>query len=287
MAFLEHPHFPSDINYKLVREISYVNHIVQNQAGVEQVNTVTTQPKHRYDVRYAVKDKVAMHKLTQFFHAVRGRLHSFRFNDEFDYTSSNHPEKPISINDQELMGMVNGQNTRFQLVKRYQAGTLATLRTITKPIISTLQVSIGGIIINKAFYTVSDSGVIEFTNNDQGDIQAISNTNPCKITTRNQLSTEQTVVLANIKGMPLLNDKRYSVLSATTATITLDVDARDLGEYQGGATFNTLPVSGEQVCAGFEFDVPVRFEQDNLSMRIDADNVYSVDSLALVEVFLP
>jgi len=100
MSFIDYPRFPSDTNYKLVREIKYLNHIVKNQAGTEQINAITTQPQHRYDIVYAGKDKIPMQKLQHFFHAACGRLHYFRFKDEFDCSSSNSPNQPIAYYDQ-------------------------------------------------------------------------------------------------------------------------------------------------------------------------------------------
>jgi len=287
MSFLDYPRFPSDTNYKLVREINYLNHIVKNQAGVEQINAITTQPQHRYDVVYVGKDKTPMQKLQRFFHVVCGRLHCFRFKDEFDCTSTNNPNHSPTATDQYLSGIVDGLHNRFQLAKWYKADNLTTVRYITKPILQSVQVSIDGITVNSDFYTVSDSGVVEFTHNDKGDIKAVSNTYPCEFTARNKLSAGQSIILHNMRGMPSLNDARCAVLAATPATITLNLDTRNSGEYTGGGAFNSLPSLGESVRAGFEFDVPVRFEQDRLSMRIDADNVYSVDSLSLVEVLTP
>ena len=98
MYFLDAPRFPTDINYKLVREVNYSTDIVQNKAGVSRANAVMTQPKHRYDVSYAGKDKANMQKLLCFFHSVRGRLHSFRFKDNFDCSSSNSPDTAITAN---------------------------------------------------------------------------------------------------------------------------------------------------------------------------------------------
>jgi len=241
MSFLDYPRFPSDTNYKLVREVNYLNHIVTNQAGAEQINAITTSPQHRYDVVYAGKDKTPMQKLQRFFHVVCGRLHCFRFNDEFDCSSTNNPNQSPTATDQYLIGTVDGRNNCFQLAKWYKEGNLRTVRHITKPILQSVQVSIEGVIINSDFYTLSNSGVVEFTHNDQGDIRAVSNTYPCKITARNKLSAGQSIILRNMRGMPSLNDERCAVLAATPTAITLNVDTRHLGEYTGGGAFNSLP----------------------------------------------
>lgn len=59
-------------------------------------------------------------------------------------------------------------------------------------------------------------------------------------------------------------------------------------EPGGVITFSTAPALGLSVTAGFEFDIPCRFEKalDTLAgIRADASGVWSVQNLALLEVF--
>lgn len=52
----------------------------------------------------------------------------------------------------------------------------------------------------------------------------------------------------------------------------------------GVVTFGTAPVSGANVTASFEFDVPVRFDTDRLSATLEAYGVHSWLDIPLIEV---
>ena len=52
----------------------------------------------------------------------------------------------------------------------------------------------------------------------------------------------------------------------------------------GVITFDTAPVEGEAITADFEFDVPVRFDVDQLSATIEAYGVHSWQDIALIEI---
>jgi uncharacterized protein (TIGR02217 family) len=52
----------------------------------------------------------------------------------------------------------------------------------------------------------------------------------------------------------------------------------------GVVTFDTAPAAGVLVTAGFEFDVPVRFDTDRLDVTWDLDRLGSIASIPLVEV---
>ena len=52
----------------------------------------------------------------------------------------------------------------------------------------------------------------------------------------------------------------------------------------GIVTLDTAPASGVLITAGFEFDVPVRFDTDRLDVTWDLDRLGSIASIPLVEV---
>lgn len=52
----------------------------------------------------------------------------------------------------------------------------------------------------------------------------------------------------------------------------------------GIVTFVTAPGSGVAVTAGFEFDVPVRFDTDMLDVTLDFERLGSIQSIPLIEV---
>jgi len=52
----------------------------------------------------------------------------------------------------------------------------------------------------------------------------------------------------------------------------------------GLVTFATAPSAGVSVTAGFEFDVPVRFDTDTLDVTLDIEHLGSITSIPLLEI---
>lgn len=52
----------------------------------------------------------------------------------------------------------------------------------------------------------------------------------------------------------------------------------------GVITFNAAPAGGVVVRAGFEFDVPVRFDSDTLDVTLDFERLGSITSIPLLEI---
>ena len=52
----------------------------------------------------------------------------------------------------------------------------------------------------------------------------------------------------------------------------------------GIVSFTTAPASGAAITAGFEFDVPVRFDTDTLDVTLDIERLGSITSIPLIEV---
>ncbi|MCH2038551.1 MAG: DUF2460 domain-containing protein [Rickettsiales bacterium] len=68
-----------------------------------------------------------------------------------------------------------------------------------------------------------------------------------------------------------------SVLQNDVTDYTLDVTT-------GIVSFMVPPVNGAIISADFEFDVPVRFDTDTISVSLDNYGIHSIESLPLVEI---
>ncbi len=75
---------------------------------------------------------------------------------------------------------------------------------------------------------------------------------------------------------------------AGSAQVALDgaeqVSGWSIGTSTGLVTFDAPPVAGVLVTAGFEFDVPVRFDSDTLDVSLDIERLGSITSIPLVEI---
>ncbi len=75
---------------------------------------------------------------------------------------------------------------------------------------------------------------------------------------------------------------------AGTVQIALNGVAQGSGwsvDYKTGlVSFDTAPFEGIAITAGFEFDVPVRFDSDMLDVTLDIERLGSITSIPLLEV---
>lgn len=118
--------------------------IVRLASGVESRNTRWSQSRRRWEVGGAAMGADAAHKLVAFLEARRGRAYGFRFRDPVDWKSC-APGQAIAATDQPL-GAGDGVRASFQLAKRYQSGDAWTERVITKPLVGSVVVALGGVI---------------------------------------------------------------------------------------------------------------------------------------------
>lgn len=177
------------------------------ESGDEERNASWADSRRRYDVASGLRRADDLHALVAFFEARNGRLHGFRFKDWSDYKSV-QPLASITALDQ-LLGTGDGSRTEFQLVKRYTSGAQSWTRTITKPVVGTVAIALGG-------------------------------------------------------------EPAGSGWSVDTTT--------------GLITFDSAPGASVEVRAGFEFDVPVRFDTDMIDVTLDAEYRGSIMSIPLVEI---
>jgi uncharacterized protein (TIGR02217 family) len=74
---------------------------------------------------------------------------------------------------------------------------------------------------------------------------------------------------------------------ADTVSVALDGTEQPSGwsvdTTNGVVTFSAAPGSGVAITAGFEFDVPVRFDTDVLDVTIDLERLGSITSIPLIE----
>lgn len=116
--------------------------IVSLGSGAEARNTPWAHGRRRYDIGGAVRTLDELHALIEFFEARCGKLHGFRFRDPFDYKSC-APSAAVSPLDQQI-GVGDGEQAAFQLIKTYGAGESAYVRPIKKPVGGSVRVSVDG-----------------------------------------------------------------------------------------------------------------------------------------------
>lgn len=185
--------------------------IVQTTAsGHEYRLARQAQARHRYRLRRMLQTQAEAVALKTFALSRRGALHSFRLKDWADYTS-NDDGSTAPTNLDQVIGVGDGTETRFQLIKVYdETGLEPYVRTIELPVAGSVVVAVNGV---PATFTVTNPG--------------------------------------------------------------------------GLITITGAPLNGQLVTAGFQFDVPVRFDGSYdkfTAMQTDAFGVWTMEDLQCVEV---
>ena len=81
-----------------------------------------------------------------------------------------------------------------------------------------------------------------------------------------------------------------SITKPVAGTVTVALDGIDQSSgwsantTTGQITFTAPPPGGTNITAGFEFDVPVRFDTDQLDVTHDIERLGSITSIPLIEV---
>lgn len=140
--FLETPRFPRppSLSYRSRPQYS-VTH-VERAGGAERSNLNWAMPLHDYacEIEHAEED---ISEVLEFWHAVGGTAHGFRFQDWNDYKSCRGHLTPAAT-DQPLQ-LVAGSPAAYQMVKNYTKGVLTRTRTIRKPVSGTILVADNGV----------------------------------------------------------------------------------------------------------------------------------------------
>lgn len=111
--------------------------------------------------------------------------------------------------------------------------------------------------------------------------------------------TDQSIGTGNGAATLFQLTKRYSsgaqswtraITKPVAGTVTIALNGTpqasgwSMSTTTGLITFTTAPAAGVAITAGFEFDVPVRFDTDALDVTLDLERLGSITSIPLVEI---
>ena len=134
--------FPTDVSYGSQGGPSFNTLSVRLASGATERLQRWPEPIWLYDVAYGIKSPEQMDSVYEFFLLRRGAVFPFRYEDFRDFTSAlDHRSLAVSPSDQPI-GVGDGSETQFQLVKVYTDASFTFTRTITKPKSGTVTVAI-------------------------------------------------------------------------------------------------------------------------------------------------
>jgi len=130
--------FPIEIGAEASIAPGFSTTVVTSASGHEFRNSNWAQARLRFDAGPGVRGDRELGRLIEFFRARRGSAIGFRFRDPYDFSSAVLSAEPTPGD--QLLGLGNGRQTEFALVKNYGAGEQ---RRVTRPIAGSVRVSIG------------------------------------------------------------------------------------------------------------------------------------------------
>lgn len=292
MSFIETPRFPEDISYHALGGPGYLTDVVVVNSGAESRNQVWSQGRATYEVAHAARTPDKYTVLQAFFRAMKGKTHGFRFKDWTDY-------QVTVANGVIGAGLGTGYPTG-QMGKKYTAGALSETRNIVKPI-TTVAPSIykNGVLLTEGTAAGQETpdlstGIVTFYPTSSKTITAITKASPAVVTTSTShgFTNGQTIYISGVIGMTQVNSIAFVIGGVTANTFQLTgINSTAYSTYTSGGTASLYPQSTDTLTWSGEFDIPVRFDIDQMKGEIidKANSGYIIgwQSIPLIEIRFP
>lgn len=289
-SFLE-DRLPIAIDYGSSFGEEYAVEIDTTANGNEYRRLRHNAPRARYDLSFDMREQLwVMDEVVSLFHRVFGRFAGFRVKNLADFSSNGYTGAPAAT-DQACALVSAGV---YQLQKSYggAGGTISVgrpIRTVFKPVVGTVVIGVAGASYPSAQWSVnSTTGRVTMAANKSRAITAITKAAQAVVTVGSHtFAIGESVAFAGVLGMTQINGLRALITAISGTTITVAINSAGFGTYSSGGTVQTQPITGESVTAGFQFDLPMRFDSDLSGLTYATFDTLSTGGINLVEILNP
>lgn len=255
--------------------------IAVTRAGFEYRNIDWPEARGRWELGERSLREADKDQIVAFFRAMRGRAYGFRFKDWADYRAT-HANGVLG------QGVGTGDPT-YQLGKKYTQGSASIIRPIKKPIVSGLVVRRNGVDVGAASVAAA-TGIVTMPIVSSFAVTGVTNANPGVVSAPGHTFTNgQRVNLTGLGGITALNGNTYTIGGVGAGVFNIGISTIGMGTYTSGGTARTYPQASDSLTWAGEFDVPVRFDTDELRTQfrgIDqalGDAIHYLFSLPIIE----
>lgn len=263
--------FPSDISLGGIGGPTYQTDVLALDNGFEVRNANWPVGRNVWNVSHAIKIKTQLDALIAFFRARQGKAHTFRYKDHTDYQAT-----------QQILGQTGAKTVQLRV--GYTSGPTTVYRDITKPVASpavTMRRNAGAF---TAFTLDLTTGLVTLTPDTSKTITAISQANPGVVTAvGHSYSTNDEIWLDSIAGMTTLNNTLVTIISLTSDTFSIGVNTTSYPSYTSGGQARKFVQNTEVLDWTGQFDVPARFDIDQLPASLDAPGVFTWGDIMIIE----
>lgn len=288
MTFLETPRFPDNVAVYAKGGPGYSTTVVVVNSGWESRNINWQQSRARYDISQGMRTLAQAADVIAFFRAVKGMGYGFRFKDFNDYAAT--------VSNGVLGTGVGTGYPTYQLGKNYVSGAFSELRSISKPVSGTLTPYRNSVAVTAGtgagqYSADTTTGVVTFV----ADANASASNVAVGTTTNVTLASNLSLVAGKLVYLNGFTGANASLLNGIAHTINSISGAGPyvfvLATNTAGATITVgsgkgyaYPQTSDALTASFEFDVPVRFDTDDMKGGIGQDGLYTWESVPIVEI---
>ena len=267
--------FPPNVQPGVVGGAGFATIVVIDPASeAEQRQANWAQERNSWDVAHAGLDVARARELVTFFKARRGRARGFRFKDWQDFEATQEPLYP------------DGSPT-VQLCRTY---TDAIAVTYVRDLFKIVTTPTPTFRKNAVALTPDDvdlnTGLILLPILNQKAITNITQAASAMVTVgaSHGFTSGNLVYFTGVVGMTEINGLVGLVTATGDTTITVNVDTTGFTAYtSGGVATNYLDDTDDLDWTG-EFDVPCRFDTDQLKLQQDDVLVRSWEAIPIVEI---
>jgi uncharacterized protein (TIGR02217 family) len=266
--------FPTDISENAQGGPVWSTIVVEAGNGTETRIPEMSISRYEWNIAPGLKSIAQMNILIAFWLARKGRARGFRFKDWFDYTATN-----------EALVITGSQTT--QLIKTYSDGLLSYVRNIFKPQTNLTAITIKKNAVSYSAWTAdTTTGIITWTAIIAKTITAITAASSAVITVgaSHGFVVGDTLVASGVVGMTQINGVLGVVTVAGSTTVTVNINSSGFTAYSSGGTLSKYPQPSDTVTWSGEFDIPARFDIDQMQIACAGGVTRSWDSLPVVEI---
>jgi len=254
--FLESVRFPADISFNKPGGPGFNTDVAILDSGFEQRNQNWDQQRGTWNIGYGVRELDKITRVLEFFSAMKGRTHGFRYRDWNDFLSARRTLEYTGDETSMLDQVISVDTTttdHFQLIKTYYAGFLATRRFIAKPVTGTVSVAIQGVEVSGfdllyvpeslALEGHETIGRVTLGANVLKTISGLTlgASTIVETSTAHGLSTNQSVHFSTtVGGTTQIRGRRGLITAVGDSThVTVDINSTGFTAFTSGGTINT------------------------------------------------
>ncbi|WP_244099727.1 DUF2460 domain-containing protein [Burkholderia ambifaria] len=283
-TFLEAPRFPDAISFGAVVGPTYSTVVSSLYSGRENRIVAWSQSKINFEVGLRALKAFDTASLDAFFRVVKGRAYGFRIKDWTDFTDGG-------------AGVLIAQSSPglYQMGKQYAQGAFSETRLISKPVAGTVTAILNGTPLSTGVTVDTTTGLVTLSALASSSVVNVAVGNPTVVTLSSALSGLGVGGLLALSGLSgadagLLNGQQFSVTAISGAQYSLNVNTTGKTITTGTGVGLKYPQPTDTLAWTGQFDVPVRFDVDEMKKQIvdrngpNGDLVVEWGSIPIVEI---